>query len=767
MRADTDIYDSALANADNWIVSPQGGAIFREGFKNVAAASVATEVNRLFQYHRGGDLADIIIEVTAGDSTVRFWIEGVLQGSTATHDFLLAELDDLYFANEGRFGIIDHAEHPPFYIELQDDGTITGVHMPFVQIPTVNYFDAKSPAVAGGDTDYLLEFVGTWTAGGQFTISYGGESPVGIHSDQYEPEPFFPWFGNNDAFNIVSITGALKAISFLASNETSVVVTVDTTLSKYLVEITGKNAGKLMTANPISGAGTDVLVTQTGDTVAGSEPAWSFPYVVLHSAVYYQCIAPHISVAANEPGVGGSWEDFWVSIGAGAPAWWAYQHASSNAWALTNEYSPWDRGFPTVCSFLQQRLAQMASKDALTSIWGSRISDFTDFARGVNDDDPFFHDINTSDTPKIKWAEAEGKAMMLGTSAGDFRVTSQVTLGPGDIQADRQNNARSDHTRSVMVNTDIFYVEQGREKIRSTSNMFRSTGYVSQLPKWASTDISIIAEHLLYASVKRLVVLHTPEVLIVALRDDGSLCCISYAPEQGVGAFYEINTQGTIVDIAAGYSVANKADELWATVTYDDVNYWIEKMPYPARVLLPRVSVADPTFQARNIILLDSWEKGTITSSDQIPAGNHTNQTLGVILDDEFVGEFLVDPTQGIRLPVPFTGEFAIGFIYTGTLTTFETAGGNAKGTALGTKRRWNELYVRLLDSALPKIHGILPPDRQPETEMEVPEIITAGIRDVKIRDLDWDDGAITITQDRPYPTHVLGMFGQYSVENA
>lgn len=51
-------------------------------------------------------------------------------------------------------------------------------------------------------------------------------------------------------------------------------------------------------------------------------------YKVLNGGTYYACVTPHTSTAADEPGVGANWEDYWVEITATiADATWAVSTA--------------------------------------------------------------------------------------------------------------------------------------------------------------------------------------------------------------------------------------------------------------------------------------------------------------------------------------------------------------------------------------------------------------------------------------------------------
>jgi hypothetical protein len=422
----------------------------------------------------------------------------------------------------------------------------------------------------------------------------------------------------------------------------------------------------------------------------------------------------------------------------------------------------------------QQRLNLMANTGFTMGIFGSRINQYRDFTTGPQDDDPYFFAIDTSDTPTIKWAESQ-QNLIIGTSSGDYNLTAQVALSPSDIQALKQNNARSNASKPVTVNTDIFYIEQGREKIRAT-------GYVRNVQAQSSNDVSMIAEHLLNVRAKRIVLMQTPEVLIFILRDDGTLVVVAYSHEQQMAAWFEFETQGVIHDIAIAYTtridpltgIGVDEDELWATISYDGVTYELERMPYPARVFEAATEVGDLTLTEQGVVHMDTWVTGTllIGENNVITGLDRLEGILvGAMVDDAWAGEYIVNDgaiiLDATDITVNWSGKYAVGLTYEAHAHTFEMISGNRRGTGLGTKRRWNRLFVKTLNSALPIINGVLPPDRHPQTLMGIPEIIQVGLQDNEVRQVGWSDGSITIDQDRPYPTHVLGVFGEFNSNNA
>ncbi len=766
LRSDGDVYSTGLRYATNFIVSPQGGIIMREGLQNFGLISFPTEPNRIFQFHKGGTESDFIVAVSAGDGFIYFYEDGVLQPYTLAHDYQQSELEALYFTNQENTAVLNHADYPPFYIDIDLNGVITGEYFPADLVPLADYDDERSPtATTTGDAQYIVEFVDatdSWQPSRNWLLKYDGVWATGNQGNPKEYE-----YSQVSSILINRLTKALNSIPALIDPDTQVgivpVGTPDATMT-YEITITGKGGGKVLELEPANSSSDKyVNVTPTVDINDVLEPAWSYPAYVLHGGIYYQCILAHTpELVTNEPPNA----TYWTPL-AGKPETFDWQYPDGNAWSATAvHYSPQDRGFPTVGVVHQQRLILMANPGFTMGVFGSRINKYRDFTQGPEDDDPFFFAIDTSDTPTIKWAESQ-QNLILGTSGGDYRLTAQVTLSPSDIQALKQNNARSNTSKAVTVNTDILYIEQGKEKIRST-------GYRNELNAQTSHDISIIAEHLFNSRVKRLALMQTPEVLVFGLREDGSLVCLSYSAETKQVAWFEFVSQGEIIDIAIAYTITTDEDELWATITYDNgVSHHLEKMPYPKRVFTAAEEETDDFLVDQDLVCLDSWIKGQIVIGDNnVITGldQYEGLTVAAMVNDAWTGTYVVNDgaliLNSAGVVDKYEGTYAVGITYTATAETFEMATGNWKGIAFGTQRRWNRLVVKTLDSALPKINGELPPDRNPVVQMGIPDLIQEGLTDNEMRALGFGDGSVNIIQDRPYPTQILGVFGEFNANN-
>jgi hypothetical protein len=796
LRVDTNAYGNALSRSLNWIISSQGGAAFREGLQYIGPAP-SNQPFRLFQFHRGGDKSDILIEVSEG--LIRYWIDDAASGMPylavdlftllsdeddgelltdeddgeflsvgvmlGTNPYSLEDLEGLYFTNQDKYGVLCHPNHPPLYITIERTGAITATLIPQERIPPFAYSDAYSPSLASEVGNWIITFPATWADKSYlYFMTYNGiQANIEVTG-----------MGISYAFNATpdtnraNIQAGLIAAATRQGLTTTFAVTVGSDAFTYVVAVSGADSGYVVDTKigywPYYVQGitnqviaTDPPVTQpvTEGSDATEEPAWSYPCYVLHNDVYYRCIAVHKSetdsVIDNEPGVGAEWEAFWADVGIAKPIGFDYQYPDGNDWAGGVIYSPQNRGFPTVCVFNDQRLILMANPDNPTALYGSQLGYYFNFKPGVNDDDPFLFLLDSSDTPQIKWARSQ-RNLTLGTSSGEWSITADVTITPTDIHAEQQNNARSHLSIPVQVDTEIFYIEQGGRKLRATQ-------YFDQPASLTSIDGSLMAEHLISkVGIKRVIASYIPEVFLVLLRNDGQLVFLTYEKSQPIMAFTEQLTDGTIHDCASYFAFNANRDYTYYAVERNG-RFVLERLRYPCSKL------CTPLTQ-NQVVHLDGWVTGIVAGSTITGLDHLNGKVVSVLLDDAWqIGTFVVGAGQ-LTLPEDRTGAlYAVGLPYTGELTTFETPD-NDTGTGLGTKRRWNRLFVRLLNSALPRIYTERASDRTPATPMNESENVREGLQDIEKSTVGYGDGSLTVIVDRPYPCHVLGFFGEYQVED-
>ena len=107
--------------------------------------------------------------------------------------------------------------------------------------------------------------------------------------------------------------------------------------------------------------------------------------------------------------------------------------------------------------------------------------------------------------------------------------------------------------------------------------------------------------------------------------------------------------------------------------------------------------------------------------------------------------------------------DIKVGLKYVSKLTPTRPGLNAGSGTTLGKMKRWNEIFVRLDKSSIPKINGQRPPVRSPGTNFGNEE--PTATEDINIRNLGYDrDGRILIEQDLPLACHIVSLFGTLSV---
>ncbi len=763
MRADSQNYQRASRVMRNFVVTPQGGITRRHGSEYIGdQKDGATNVGRLFTFHRGGNESDILIEMT--EQNTRYWLEDALLQAEGggdletTSDYLWAMLRDVQAVNQENLFVSVHPDAPPLLTTISQDNTIVAERFPAGKVPKATFEDLFAATAVSSDVTYQLRFSTSFITGDVFDFTYNGKTNFTTGA---EPDAILYPYSGVQAEMEATLTRACDDHPDIGAGTGTTVNVAQVAADVYNIQLVGPFAGRTMVLLPFGSADNSISVEITAgdDPKSLEEPAWSYPFVVTHTpgTTYYQAKAPHRSDSTNEPGTGVSWTDFWTAL-PGKPDWFDWQHSEGSAWATDTVYAPWGRGFPRTVTFHQQRLYFGGTDNSFAggititptgapalpaTIWGSRIDEYTDFAVGANDSDPVQFTLSTRGVPAISWMTSL-QGLLVGTTAGHYRIGANSTLTPTTLNVQKQNGARSAIDTPLTINNRVFSVQLGNTTLHSAA-------YSREALAILVDDVSVASNHLFERGVNELSLMQVPEDLIFAIRFDGTIVVLTFVPETQIAAWYEWDTAGEILHGTTIYNERTQQEELYLIVERDLVRY-IEKIIYPPSDFARRANLD-------GLCYMDSYERGTLTNSDTITVPTRmTNKTVRVTVNDGDLGEFTAVGTT-VTLPQSFNGYYYVGFSYVADVQTFERIEGNPQGVAFGTKRRWNKLYARLIDSALPKIEGTRPPDRSPPSLMDLPEPLRN--EDVRVHNIGYNDGSVVIEADLPFPTHIAGLYGQ------
>jgi len=452
---------------------------------------------------------------------------------------------------------------------------------------------------------------------------------------------------------------------------------------------------------------------------------------------------------------------------------WSIQFNAAGNWdfglcSLTNAPAEWTgANWPSVCEIYQGRLYLAATPASRNHIWASRVGFPLDFSPETGLDgsgNPLQLasdeiDAKLSTKGALRWLH--GRQMLLvGTDLGEHSISAQSgVVTPTDLQVRQESAFGSAAIQAEDLGDQVMYVSTDLRKIRGISYAFQESA-------WHSHDLTVIAEHITAGAgpaygIKEIHFARDPNLTIVVVLRDGTLACCTYDRSGAVGsswqdrgypitAWWRASTQGSVLSACVSHGVNGSL--LYLAVQRTN-GVGLEVMPMnelaPGRCYLDAaLTLAVPAGDAPVVAGLDHLN------------GVHVRVILdGALEEDQVVqgGQIQLaragaSVTVGLAFPLP-------------TAQLLPLEGGNPRGTSQASKKKWLRCALRLNDSALPKVNGVLvAPDRSPSTPMDTAEPRYTG--DVVAEPGGgWDTrGQLTITQDLPFRTEILAIFGSVRV---
>ena len=222
------------------------------------------------------------------------------------------------------------------------------------------------------------------------------------------------------------------------------------------------------------------------------------------------------------------------------------------------------RGWPQAGCIWNQRLC--LAKDG--TIYGSVVGDLTNHAEfnelgEVTDDMAFI--ITLDDPNTIQHLVGEDRLLAF-TSGGVHAIgpsNAAAGAGPGNLKAERQNDAGTGSPQPVQVNSRTLYIDRSRRRIYETD--YDAARRVEQ-----ELDLTRYARQMGNAGFRAIAPQQHPMNHIWFVRDDGSMACAVYLPEeQALGFADRAMAPGVAArDAVAITDPAGEFDQIWVAAEY-------------------------------------------------------------------------------------------------------------------------------------------------------------------------------------------------------
>jgi hypothetical protein len=395
------------------------------------------------------------------------------------------------------------------------------------------------------------------------------------------------------------------------------------------------------------------------------------------------------------------------------------------------------KGYPSGVVFYDQRLWYAGTLAKPQTFWASKTGEYENFNPGATANDGLSYAIASDRVNNIKWLAAQ-RVLIIGTSGGEFRVTggNESAVTPTNIDVRRQTSYGSKLGHPAYVGSDVFFIQRSGTQVRNVAYKWESDSFQSD-------DLTFLAEHITEGGLTTLSYSHVPDSILLGLRTDGTLLMMTYEPSQEVIGWHRHITDGEFKSLVA--ISEDGPDQFWFVVKRTI-----------GGVVKQYIELYTPD------IYLDSMISYSGSATSAVNGLAHLEGKTVQITADGAVHPDLVVSSGAVTLNYTAT-DIKVGLKYISKLTPTRHGTNTKSGTPLGKLKRWNKIFVRLDQSAIPTINGHRPPVRSPGTNYGNEEPIIS--EDIEVRSLGYDqDGRIKIEQDLPLACHIVSIFGTLSV---
>jgi hypothetical protein len=521
-RVDLDQYSNALAKATNVLIQPQGGLRRRPGTKHIL------ELPNTSTESAGNGVRLVSFQFSVNDSYMLCFthqrmyvikngavvanINGSGNNYLALASLTSSMVDDMCWTQSADTLIVVHPDLQPLRITRTTDSAWTATAITFDSIPKyaftlktiTNKSETLTPSAVSGNitltTTSAKHDTGTAQAGASTTITLKSASSA-----------------TNDYYNGLYITitggtgsGQIRVITdYVGSTKVATVDRAWTTIP-----------------NSTSTYSITSWTTESVDQYVNAQPQGRARVVRYVSATVVDVITeyPFFDTTA-------------VASGS-----WSLETGYENVWSAS-------KGWPRTVTFHEGRLYFGGSKSRPSTIWGSKINLFFDFAPTESlDDDAVEATLDTNDLNVITDI-ISARDFQVFTSGGEFFVPQPGTDPITPLTFTFKNVSRN----GIKAGTRVQSVDSGTIYIQRQGKSLNEFVFTDTQATYVTQRISLLAGHLMKnpqrVALRKASNTEEADLLLMTNTDDGSLAVFSMMRSQNITSPSEFTTDGEFIDV--------------------------------------------------------------------------------------------------------------------------------------------------------------------------------------------------------------------------
>lgn len=432
-----------------------------------------------------------------------------------------------------------------------------------------------------------------------------------------------------------------------------------------------------------------------------------------------------------------------------------YGHAD---WRIANMTGWGARPNATAICLFRERLC-LGSGTTVRMSQSGAFGNFELTTTNITADDPIQIDVYSEKIDEIQWLVPAG-SLLVGTSGGEFLIGETTIVdpfGPENVKVTPETAFGSNAIQALRVGAVVIFTQRAGRKIREFIYEYSGDTY-------QAFDLTAAAEHITLGGITQMVWQSEPDEVLWSVRADGQLLGFSYSKEQDMNAWHRHIFGGGGRCVAVNVIPARQGgrDEIWLAVTRE-VNgapkTYIETME-------PGHNLGD---SGEDCFYVDCGRTVIGSRITSVAGLGHLEGHTVSVLGDGGVQPNKVVSNGEIMLEYP-ADKVQVGLPFTSRLSTVNFDIPMQDGTSQGRRKRINNVYLRLLESALGEagasLDSVVPLEYwNPFRMMDAPPGLYSG--DWR---LPWPGGydgniSINVIQRSPLPFLLAAVISEISLE--
>lgn len=406
--------------------------------------------------------------------------------------------------------------------------------------------------------------------------------------------------------------------------------------------------------------------------------------------------------------------------------------------------------YPAVVCFFEQRLVFASTTKRPQTIWMSKSGAYDNFSCSspLKADDSLELTIAANEVSSIRWM-LPLRSLVLGGAGMEWEVaSSEGAFTARTAKVTPQSYRGSAALRALVVGNILLHVARSGREVRDLKYDFGADSY-------GGTDRTILAAHLFE---DRRIVSWTyqpsPDSIIWAAADDGTLLGMTFQPEHEVFAWHQHRTDGEFLSVCS--VPGNDSDTLFAVVR--------RQGKHCLEVMAPRMRGQD----VPGCVHLDSalqYRGAPVTSLSGLD--HLEGREVGILADGASHARRVVRDGK-VFLDNP-SRDVTAGLLYEADLETMPVEITGSEGTSVGRKKYVNAVNVLFRNTVTAKVGCSF--SRLEEVRWRTTEPygkapgIYSGAHRVVVPERARSTTSICIRSDSPLPMTVLAIMPEVEVK--